>query len=163
MSVSGLAGVAPAGASPSLAVVPELRLRYLDSAGIFLGTSIRGGDARYFGGVDFRPIFLARFLTGRVLGYTFWDLLVDSIGLDLGVSTLDVAGSTRAALVVGTGVDVPIFFTPSLRFSIRLAVRYLHANTQANTDNELSLLGGLAFSFGVATHVSEREGPRTRH
>lgn len=162
MSVSGLAGIEPSVTSNAVSIVPEFRARYLDSAGIFLGASHNQASTRFFGGVDLRPIFLGRFLTGRVIGRSFFDLLVDSIGLDLGVSTLDVGGQTRGALLVGTGIDIPVLWSSELRLSIRLGLRYLHANTQADTPNELSLLGGLTFSFGVATHLSEREGPRTR-
>ncbi|MCZ7687325.1 MAG: hypothetical protein M5U28_54740 [Sandaracinaceae bacterium] len=108
----------------------ELRARYLDVAGIFAGLELRAeGASRALLGVDLRPIFLARFLLNASLRDRYWDILLDSIGLDLGVAFLPLDEGAGAALAVGFGLDVPlVFFGEGYEgLSLRLAGRHVAA------------------------------------
>ncbi len=108
----------------------ELRARYLDVAGIFAGLELRAeGASRALLGVDLRPIFLARFLLNASLRDRYWDILLDSIGLDLGVAVLPLDEGAGAALAVGLGLDVPlVFFGEGYEgLSLRLSGRHVAA------------------------------------
>jgi hypothetical protein len=108
----------------------ELRARYLDSVGIVLGGEFRyQGTSRVWIGADFRPIFLGRFLTDNSFHDRFWDLLVDSIGIDLGVGFLPLDERVGAALIIGFGIDIPmIFFGTGIDgLALRLAGRHAAA------------------------------------
>lgn len=106
----------------------ELRARYLDVGGLVLGADVRPeGTSRVWIGGDFRPIFLARFLLNKSFRDRYWDILFDSIGLDLGVAILPFDTGVGAALAVGFGIDVPlVFFGSGIEgISLRLAGRHV--------------------------------------
>lgn len=108
----------------------ELRARYLDMAGIVIGGELRPeGTSRVWLGADFRPLFLARFFLNASFHDRFWDILLDSIGLDLGVALLPLDERIGAALAVGFGLDVPlVFFGEGYEgLSLRLAGRHVAA------------------------------------
>lgn len=108
----------------------ELRARYIDVAGLFAGFELRPeGASRVLLGVDVRPLFLARFLLNATFGDRYWDVLFDSIGIDLGVAILPLDERVGAALAVGFGLDVPIvFFGEGYEgISLRLAGRHVAA------------------------------------
>ncbi len=102
--------------APRLAL--DLRIRYLDTVGVFV--DYEDGPAlhttpdplRVFSaGLELRPLFLARWLQlgdvhrGRV------DLVVDSIGLELGAFFQQAEGTSfgqRPGLQLGLGVELPI-------------------------------------------------------
>jgi len=108
----------------------ELRARYVDMAGILIGGELRdGGRSRILVAADVRPLFLARFLMNLSLRDRFWDVLIDSIGVDLGVAILPLDEGIGAALAVGFGLDVPIvFFGDGYEgISLRLAGRHVAA------------------------------------
>jgi hypothetical protein len=89
----------------------ELRARYLDMAGATVGAEWRPeGASRVLVMADVRPLFLARFLLGASFYDRYWDLFVDSIGIDLGVAVTPLDGSVGVALAVGFGFDVPLVF-----------------------------------------------------
>lgn len=100
--------------APSGAV--DARLRYLDTAGVFVTYAEGfGGDAQPARslalGVEMRPLFLGRWLRGLEFGVAHLDLLVDSLGLELGAALLQPLGAEfgdRAALQVGLGLEAPI-------------------------------------------------------
>jgi hypothetical protein len=113
--VVGAGGVlAPRGPRGSV----ELRLRYLDTAGIFVTEE----DAPLFGspsdprrvfatGIEVRPLFLARWLTGREFLSARPDLLVDSFGLELGAffeQPQGAAFASRPGVQAGLGIELPI-------------------------------------------------------
>ena len=65
----------------------ELRARVLDMAGVLLAGEWRPeGDERLIVAADLRPLFFARWLLNASSRRAWADLLVDSIGLDLGVA-----------------------------------------------------------------------------
>ena len=125
-------GVAFAGGGLLGAATLDLRARYLDMAGVLLAAEVRPeGSSRLMIGVDFRPVFLARFLLGASLRDRYWDLFFDSIGLDLGIAITPLDQRVGAALMIGFGLDVPlVFFDRSISgLSLRLFGRHVAALT----------------------------------
>ena len=93
------------------AAVLDLRARYLDMAGLIVGAEVRpDGSHRVHLGADLRPLFMARFVLGASFHDRYWDRLVDSIGIDLGVALTPLDETVGAALMFGFGVDVPLVF-----------------------------------------------------
>jgi hypothetical protein len=97
----------------------ELRVRYLDTAGAFASyedAPVLGSGAeprRVFAtGLELRPFFLFRWLKGHETSRAFFDLLVDSIGLELGAAFEQPSGTSfesRPALQLGLMAEVPVF------------------------------------------------------
>jgi hypothetical protein len=93
------------------AALAELRMRYVDVAGLMVGGEVRpDGASRVLLMADVRPLFLARFLTNATFGDRYWDVWLDSIGVDLGLAVAPLDGDVGAALAVGFGFDVPLVF-----------------------------------------------------
>jgi hypothetical protein len=95
----------------------DLRLRYLETVGLFATYEDALGDASVVperlvaGGLELRPLFLARWGTGKEWGVRRADLLLDSFGLEIGgfVDPSGAAGLRRyAGLQAGLGVEAPI-------------------------------------------------------
>jgi hypothetical protein len=95
----------------------DARLRYLDTAGIFIsyedGVVATGSDPRrvFAAGFELRPLFLARWLQGRELGISRLDLFFDSLGLEVGTFFEQASGSAFDAapgLQASLGLEVPI-------------------------------------------------------
>jgi hypothetical protein len=146
----------------------ELRMRYLDSAGIVVGGEARPeGASRVWIGADLRPIFLARFLLGRSFRDRYWDILIDSIGIDLGVAILPLDETVGAALAIGFGVDVPlVFFGSGIEgLSLRLAGRHVAALETdalgpAGGANDWIVMAALVVRGSVETGISAWEPAR---
>jgi hypothetical protein len=96
----------------------DLRLRYIQTAGIFVtyedgplvGSS---SDPRraFAAGVELRPLFLARWLQGLETGMGHLDLTIDSLALELGAVFVEPPGrsfASRPGLQAGIGLQVPI-------------------------------------------------------
>lgn len=153
------------------AAVLELRARYLDSVGPVLyaqGSGLFGGAGAWQlgGGVEIRPLFLARFLTARSLGKAWLDVLIDSLGLEVGITADGIDARPRAALFVGGGLEIPLFLGAP-RVSLRLGARWVHADSDGQdvapaVRNELSLLAALVLAAPVTSGLAGREGPRAR-
>jgi hypothetical protein len=96
----------------------DLRFRYLDTVGVFFGYedgALFGGDAEPLRvvatGVELRPLFIGRWLTGRESARARLDLLLDSFGLELGAAFVQPTGSSlgsRPSLQAGLGLEIPI-------------------------------------------------------
>lgn len=97
----------------------DVRFRYLSTAGLFatyeqgppLFDSAEPRRALAFG-VELRPLFLARWGSGREIGNARLDLLLDSLGLELGAVFMQPAGAkfgARPGLQLGLGAELPIF------------------------------------------------------
>lgn len=96
----------------------ELRARYFETAGLFASYE----DAPLFGssaeprrvfaaGLEVRPLFLFRWLDGHETSRAWLDLVVDSVGLELGAAFEQPAGAafaSRPGAQVGLAVEVPI-------------------------------------------------------
>jgi hypothetical protein len=95
----------------------EVRLRYLDSAGVFAAYEDGlGGSAEpvrlLVSGLELRPLFLLRWLRGMELRRARLDLALDSIGIELGAVLMQPADGdfgSRAGLEVGLGFELPVF------------------------------------------------------
>lgn len=92
-----------------------LRARYLDMAGVALGfrrTFAARRDDALFVAVDLRPAFFARVNFDFQRGPRWLDLMLDSIGLELGAAWVrpgEGRGEGVAALV-GVGVELPLYW-----------------------------------------------------
>ena len=97
----------------------DLRFRYLDTAGLFFdyedGVLLgHGSDPQRVlaGGLELRPLFLGRWLTGREFGHARLDLALDSLGLELGAFVAQPVGASslteRPGLQLGFGFELPI-------------------------------------------------------
>ncbi len=95
----------------------ELRLRYLETAGFFVTYEDGFGAAAAVParvvatGLEVRPVFLGRWVTGREVGLGWADLAIDSLGLE--VATFfeqPPAGSfgPRPGLQAGLGIELPV-------------------------------------------------------
>jgi hypothetical protein len=96
----------------------DVRFRYLDSAGIFATYE----DGRLFGngaepvrvlagGLELRPLFIGRWLSGREIGSARADLVIDSLGLEIGGFLAQPQGGSfgqRPGLQVGLGLELPV-------------------------------------------------------
>jgi hypothetical protein len=97
----------------------ELRVRYLETAGLFASyedAPLLGSAAeprRVFAtGLEVRPLFLFRWLKGREASRAMLDLVLDSLGLELGAAFQQPAGTSfvsRPALQFGLMAEVPLF------------------------------------------------------
>lgn len=88
----------------------ELRARLVDTGGLLIAPEWRPeGDSRLVIALDLRPLFLVRFLSNLQSGDRWVDLLVDSIGIDLGVAIGPLSSDVGLATALGLGVDVPLF------------------------------------------------------
>lgn len=97
----------------------DLRFRYLSMSGIFVTYE----DGPLFGsnaepkralatGLELRPLFLAKWFTGRYSGNAYLDLAIDSIGLELGAVFVEPNGArfgSKPGLQAGLAFEVPIF------------------------------------------------------
>jgi hypothetical protein len=146
----------------------DLRARYMSTSGLFLTyeDKLFWNDAepqRVFAfGLELRPLFLARWLTGRELGSTRADLFLDSFGLELGGFTEQPQGkqfASRLGLQAGIGLEVPIFSRATGLFlathgGCRWADSALAGDTvQSPADRALYLGITLAWHQVVGTHL----------
>lgn len=97
----------------------DLRFRYLQSAGLF-GTyedgPLVGSSAEprrvLATGVELRPFFIYRWLQGHETGHPYWDLSVDSFGIELGAVFMQPESrpfGAKPGLQLGLGLEFPIF------------------------------------------------------
>jgi hypothetical protein len=96
----------------------EVRLRYLESVGAFVSYedgAVLGSSAEpervLTAGVEVRPLFLFRWLRGKEGGSPWRDMAIDSLGLELGATFAQPAGTGFASvggLQLGLGVEVPL-------------------------------------------------------
>lgn len=105
--------VASYGARPTL----DLRARYLSMAGVFLTyeDALRPASdpSRLLAtGVELRPLFVARWLQGLEWGNPTLDLLLDSLGLELGAFFAQPPGAgfgARLGVQAALGLELPLF------------------------------------------------------
>lgn len=151
------------------AFVGELRARYLDSAGLVLALE-QGAPARLVAAADVRPLFPTRFLLNAWAGDAWTDLLLDSIGFELGAAIEALHSDGRGlALVVGAGLDVPLLLPGALAdgLFLRLGGRWVHGAAQhvrgpAADASEWRLAVVLTLKGVVDLGLASREPPRYR-
>jgi hypothetical protein len=142
------AGVVAAARGPR--VEGELRLRYLESAGLFASyedAPLVGSGAEparvLAAGLEVRPLFLARWLTGREAQRVRFDLAVDSLGLELAATLAQPAGTSfgsRAGVQAGLGVEFPLLREATgpwlgLHGGLRWSDEALASGTAASADD----------------------------
>jgi hypothetical protein len=101
----------------------DARVRYLETAGLFASYeegTIFGSGAEpvrvISAGLELRPLFLGRWLTGRELGNARVDLALDSLGFELGGFFAQPQGeqfTERPGLQAGLGLELPILASAS--------------------------------------------------
>jgi hypothetical protein len=147
----------------------ELRLRYLETVGLFATYE----DAAVLGsasvpqrslaaGLELRPLFLFRWLKGHETQMPWFDLAVDSIGLELGAIFEQPTGAPFASqrgLEVGLGVELPIVENATgpwigVRGALRWSESALASAVVDNADDRQAILAvTLAWHQIVGTHV----------
>ena len=148
----------------------EVRARYLQAAGIFLGyeeadafsgATDRGALRRAFlGGVEFRPLFPIRFLKHAEQGRAFGNLVIDSFAIDLGpiFSVREGYATARPGLLAGLGVEVPIGTDEDglwvrLATTLRWSAERLDGDANDPGGRAVVFLLGLAWHQVAATHL----------
>jgi hypothetical protein len=113
-----VAGAGVAAVSGGARAAAEIRLRYLETAGVF--ATYEDGPLTGSGpepirvlatGLELRPLFLFRWLKGFETPRARVDLALDSMGLELGAVFLQPSGGGFASipgLEVGLGVELPV-------------------------------------------------------
>jgi hypothetical protein len=121
VAIAGAAGMTVGPRGPRAGA--DVRLRYLSTAGLFASyedgplTGSKAEPRRALAvGLELRPLFLARWATGREIGMPRLDLFIDSLALELGAVFAQPEGAAfggRAGLQAGLGLELPFFATAS--------------------------------------------------
>jgi hypothetical protein len=134
----------------------ELRARYLDSAGVVIAPEWTPSEHSGAVGValELRPLFLARFLSNTYTGLPWVDLTLDSFGIEVGSWLGPFNGGFGAALLIGTGIELPLGSRTNRGFWLRIAGRYLYASQNdraapAGGRSEVWIMGALLFKTAV--------------
>ena len=147
----------------------ELRLRYLESAGVFAAYEdgpLFGGSAEpqrvLVSGLEVRPLFLYRWLQGHETRRAWLDLTIDSFGLEIAATWSQPAGgsfASQAGFQAGLGLEVPILPQASgpwigLHGGLRWSDLALASGMTASPDDRSVFLAiTLAWHQLVATHL----------
>jgi hypothetical protein len=169
------AAVAPQGVRPE----GELRVRYLETAGLFAtyeeaalfqGAAADPQRVLALGG-ELRPLFLARWLQGYEGRRVRLDLALDSLGLELGAVFAQRPGGpfgSELGLQVGLGLELPLLEQPSgpwigLHGGVRWSDAALASGVVRGAVDRAAFLGvTLAWHELVVTHLVDvgDEAPR---
>jgi hypothetical protein len=147
----------------------ELRLRYLESAGVFAAYEdgpLFGGSAEpqrvLVSGLEVRPLFLYRWLQGHETRRAWLDLTLDSLGFEVAATWSQPSGGSFASqggLQAGLGLEVPILPEASgpwigLHGGLRWSDAALASGTTSGPgDRSLFLAITLSWHQLVATHL----------
>lgn len=145
----------------------DLRLRYLDAAGVSvsyeeadaLSRASESGAIRraVVAGVELRPLFPVRFFKGEQSGARFFDLVVDSIALDVGTwwSARLASDVDQPGFYVGTAIEVPITGEATgLWLRLAGALRWSAPRLEGESDP-----GGRVFVLGLGIAWHQVFGP----
>ena len=133
----------------------EARLRYFETAGLFV--SYEEGPAfaspadplRILAtGLEVRPLFLFRWLDGHETSGARLDLLVDSIGLELGAAFQQPEGASfgsKPAAQAGLAIELPVFASATgpwlgLHGGVRWSDRALAGVSTSGRDDQVLYL-----------------------
>ena len=97
--------------------VVDLRFRWADTLGVYVGYEDGLGSTTdpkrlVGGGLEVRPLYLLRTRSGSELGLARLDLMIDSLGFELGTFFSQPRGAQlgpRPGLQVGLGLEIPVF------------------------------------------------------
>jgi len=148
----------------------ELRARYLDTAGLVLaGQGWPGRTGAMTAALDVRPLFPLLFLVDASTGIERLDLLIGSIGFEVGAALTPLGTGAGAALALGMGLDLPLLLpsTWAQGVHLRLAFRHVRASPgdQAGPEGgvaQWSLLALLTVRASVSLGFAAAEPPRYR-
>lgn len=172
----GVGGGVVLGEEDEPALVLDLRARVIDAGGVV--TSYRyAPDSKHqlFVGIELKPLWPALFLTSSSTHREWLDLLIQSLGVELGVAMMPL-GNDDADVGYGLGIGVSLEVPLSLpsnttgafhRASLRLAARRVDATRRyLGTDDavdrsEWSVLATLQITVGVGAGA-DREPARYR-
>jgi hypothetical protein len=152
------------------AVLGDVRLRWLDMVGFVIAPEWRPDvEGRLALAVEVRPLFPARFFLNSESGIEWLDLLVDSIGAEVGASIAPLVDGSGAALMLGFGLDVPIL-VPSIfadGLLLHLGARHVFARPQdlgapPGGASEWLFYAVLTVKIGIATGIVAIEPSRWR-
>lgn len=176
--VTVAAGVGATLAPRGPRVEGEVRLRYLETTGLFAtfedGALIPSeAEPRRVvaAGIELRPLFLFRWLQGLEARRPALDLAVDSVALELGAVFQQPAGAafwTRPGLQAGLGVELPLFARATgvwvgIHGGVRWSDSALSSGVAGNADDRSAYLSlALAWHQVVAAHLVDLgdEAPR---
>ena len=165
--VAGLGGaLGPSGAR----ALAEVRLRYLESAGLFAtyeDGSLLGGPpqgARAIAtGLELRPLFLYRWLDGHETRRARLDLAIDSLGLELGAWFPQASPGSgfvgHPGFELGLGLEIPVGTSATgvwvgLHGGVRWGDRSLGAGVADTMDERAAFLAvTLAWHQIFAAHL----------
>jgi hypothetical protein len=148
----------------------ELRLRYLESVGVYAAyedgpfLASRAEPSRFvLAGAEVRPLFLFRWLKGHETSQAALDLVIDSIGLEFGAAFAQPSGGglSSPGLEAGLGFEVPVLgrgtgLWVGLRGGLRWSEAAIVAGTVASADDR-SVYVALTFAWHqvFAAHVAD--------
>ncbi|MGH7282342.1 MAG: hypothetical protein ACRELY_12505 [Polyangiaceae bacterium] len=159
------AGVTLAPRTPRPSV--DLRLRYIETLGVFWdyeeSFGITNDPSRVMSlGMELRPLFLARWLQGYEFESARPDLLLDSVGLELGAYFAQPDGrgfGARQGLQAGLGVELPLMTrAKGIWIGLHGGARWSDAvfegaDVQSPSDRSLFLSITLSWHVYFGTHV----------
>ena len=168
------AGAVVAGSGPR--AEGELRMRYLETAGLFAtyedGVGSSAEPRRVLAtGLELRPLFLYRWLRGRETQRAWVDLAIDSFGMELGAAWMQPAGTafaSQAAVQAGLGLELPLVGEANgpwvgLHAGVRWSETTLATGSAPTTDDREAFLAiTLAWHQVIVAHVVDvgDEAPR---
>ena len=90
-------------------VVAELRARVIDAAGVVVAfDGAPAGPDHLFVGLELRPLWPALFLMDLSNGHERWDLLLESIGVEIGAGLTPLGDELGVGLSWGLGLEFPL-------------------------------------------------------
>lgn len=141
----------------------DLRALYLASAGVFAQCGLKPANAQPLQeqlwctwGVDLRPLFMARFFLNKESGDPFWDLLLDSFSMELGIRY--DSGWHHPHLHGGLAIQLPwmaLFTQKAEGLSTRFSTYMIHNGEPQRTQWGVSL--GIVWTAFVQTGLVNTE------
>jgi len=147
----------------------ELRLRYLESAGVYVTyeDAVAVGSAAdpqrvLCTGLELRPLFLLRWLRGNETQRARLDLALDSIGLEMGATfhqPVESGLASQPGIEVGLGFEFPVLERASgpwigVRGALRWSDAALASGVVSGSDDRQAVLTlTLAWHQIVSAHV----------
>lgn len=134
------------------------RARFMDMMGIALGYDRSFAEPRWDAlwlTTDLRPTYSARVNYDLQRGPRWLDLMVDSIGLEVGAAVLRPGEAfgrgSGLGLTMGAGIELPLTWNRGRAVMLRLAVRWITNlpwdSQSTHIDNDYAWVGGLGLVF----------------
>lgn len=164
LSVEALGAWHSDGAGTSGALSVAARARYLEMTGLALGYDRAFASARrdaLWLAVDFRPAWLARFTNDLERGPRWLDLLLDSIGVELGAAWVrpgEALGHGGGfGFVLGGGAELPLVWSRGDGLMLRVGARWISARTW-DAQGTGALDGSVELGVGLVLRTLVRTG-----